>query len=226
MSEMKNFITYYRVSTAKQGNSGLGLAAQRTAVNNYLKSVGEHRVLASFTEVESGKNSDRPEFNKALELVKKENAILLVAKLDRLSRDLHFISGVQKMKVDFVACDMPHANKLTVHIMAAIAEQEREAISSRIKGALAESDKLLGMANPKIREAWLAKGKEKSLATRRRRNKRAYEKLRGKFQELKDMGLSQRKMVEMLNRWEVRTIKGGLWDQSQVCRCLKRLEIE
>ena len=104
---MKNlkYIAYYRVSTDKQGASGLGLEAQKTAVRNYLKD--KYPPDYQFTEVESGKSSDRPELQKALELCKKEKAVLIVAKLDRLSRDLHFITSLSKAKIKFICCDMP-----------------------------------------------------------------------------------------------------------------------
>ena len=129
------FVAYYRVSTAKQGASGLGLEAQREAVRAYLNG-GSWELIAEFTEVESGKRDDRPELAQAMERCRLTGAKLLIAKLDRLSRNVHFLSGLMEQGVDFVACDMPTANKLTVHIMAAVAQQEREAISARTKAAI------------------------------------------------------------------------------------------
>ena len=129
------FVAYYRVSTAKQGASGLGLEAQREAVRAYLNG-GPWELIAEFTEVESGKRDDRPELAQAMERCRLTGAKLLIAKLDRLSRNVHFLSGLMEQGVDFVACDIPTANKLTVHIMAAVAQQEREAISARTKAAI------------------------------------------------------------------------------------------
>lgn len=129
------FVAYYRVSTAKQGASGLGLAAQRQAVRDYLAAHGGE-LVGELEEVESGKRSDRPALLKAMNLCRLTGSTLLIAKLDRLSRNVHFLSGLMEQGVDFVACDMPTANKLTVHIMAAVAQQEREAISARTKAAI------------------------------------------------------------------------------------------
>jgi DNA invertase Pin-like site-specific DNA recombinase len=129
------FVAYYRVSTAKQGASGLGLAGQRQAVREHLAQHGGV-LIGEFEEVESGKRSDRPALAQAMERCRLTGSTLLIAKLDRLSRNVHFLSGLMERGVDFVACDMPSANKFTVHIMAAVAQQEREAISARTKAAL------------------------------------------------------------------------------------------
>ena len=132
---MAGFVSYIRVSTDKQGASGLGLAAQREAVARYLSG---KELLAEFVEVESGKRStNRPQLIAALEMCKRKKATLLIAKLDRLARNVHFISGLMESGVDFIAVDMPTANRLTVHIMAAFAEHEAAMISSRTKAALA-----------------------------------------------------------------------------------------
>ena len=130
------FVSYIRVSTAKQGASGLGMEAQKEAISRYLNG-GQWELLSEFVEVESGKKSDRPELTKALKHCQMTGATLVIAKLDRLSRDLHFISSLQKSGIEFTACDMPSANKFTVHIFAALAEHEREMISQRTKAALA-----------------------------------------------------------------------------------------
>jgi DNA invertase Pin-like site-specific DNA recombinase len=130
------YISYLRVSTARQGASGLGLEAQRVNIENYLKG-GQWTLLKEFLEVESGKNVNRPKLQEALKLCKATGATLLIAKLDRLSRDAHFLLGLQKAGVKFVAVDMPTANELTVGIMALVAQEERKAISKRTKEALA-----------------------------------------------------------------------------------------
>ena len=117
------FIAYYRVSTARQGESGLGLEAQKHAVVSYLNG-GKWQLLEEFTEVESGKNSKRPQLAAAMAAAKKAKATLIIAKLDRLSRNSHFIGGIMNSGVEFLAVDNPHANRLTIHILAAVAEDE------------------------------------------------------------------------------------------------------
>ena len=129
------FISYLRVSTQKQGKSGLGLEAQREAVAIYLNG-GKWNLIQEIVEVESGKRNDRPQLAKALALCRLHNATLIIAKLDRLARNVHFVSGLMESKVDFVAVDFPQANKLTVHILAAVAEHEALMISQRTKAAL------------------------------------------------------------------------------------------
>ena len=142
-----NFVGYYRVSTEKQGRSGLGLDAQQTAVQAFIASKGaDAKLVASFTEIECGKRSDRPELMRAMEHARLTGATLLIAKLDRLSRDAHFLLGLQKAGVRFVAADMPEANELVVGIMAVIAQAERKMISTRTKAALAEAKKRVAVA--------------------------------------------------------------------------------
>ncbi len=128
------YVAYYRVSTQQQGRSGLGLDAQRSAVRSF---VGDHEVIAEFTEIESGKRDDRPQLELALEMASTNNAVLVIAKLDRLSRDVHFISGLLKRMVPIKACDMPNADNFQFHIMAAVAEKEREMIAERTRVAIA-----------------------------------------------------------------------------------------
>jgi DNA invertase Pin-like site-specific DNA recombinase len=134
--QSRRAVTYVRVSTARQGASGLGLDAQRSAVQAYASSVGVS-IVAEFVEVESGKRADRPQLMAALAACRLHRATLIIAKLDRLARNVHFISGLMESKCEFVAVDMPHANRLTLHLMAAMAEHEAAAISERTKAALA-----------------------------------------------------------------------------------------
>jgi DNA invertase Pin-like site-specific DNA recombinase len=128
-------IAYYRVSTRRQGSSGLGLEAQQDAVRAYARSIGA-TIVATFTEVESGKKSSRPQLAAAIESARRNGATLTIAKLDRLARNLAFVVNLMEAKVPFVACDNPHATPLTIHIFAAIAEDEAKRISERIKAAL------------------------------------------------------------------------------------------
>lgn len=138
------FIAYYRVSTARQGASGLGLEAQKAAVMAHLNG-GAWELVTEFTEVESGRKSDRPQLAAALAACKKMKATLIIAKLDRLARNVHFVSGLMESGVEFIAVDFPTANRLTVHILAAVAEHEAKMISTRTKAAL-EAAKARGTA--------------------------------------------------------------------------------
>ena len=132
----KNFVAYYRVSTAKQADSNLSMEAQCHAVEGYVRQTGG-TILASFVEVESGKRSDRPELAKALEAAKRAKATLVIAKLDRLARNVAFIARLMDAGTEFVAVDQPHASRLTLHILSAFAEDEGRRISERTKAALA-----------------------------------------------------------------------------------------
>jgi len=130
------FVAYYRVSTTKQGINGLGMDAQKQAVANYLNG-GDWKLLAEFAEVETGKRNSRAELAKALALCRKEKAVLLIAKLDRLARNAAFLLNLRDSGVDFIAVDMPHADRFTVGILALVAEKEAEQISQRTKDGLA-----------------------------------------------------------------------------------------
>jgi DNA invertase Pin-like site-specific DNA recombinase len=146
------FIAYYRVSTDKQGVSGLGMDAQREAVTSYVRSRGS--IVAEFTEVESGRKSERPQLLAALAECRRRKAVLVIAKLDRLARNVHFISGLMNSDVEFVAVDNPTASRLTIHILAAVAEHEREMISERTKAALtAAKARGIKLGNPRAAEA-------------------------------------------------------------------------
>jgi DNA invertase Pin-like site-specific DNA recombinase len=132
---MKKYVAYYRVSTQKQGNSGLGLQAQKNAVLNHVNE--KENLIGEFTEVETGtRKKKRIEIYKAIELAKASKAILIVAKLDRLARDVEFTSALFNGGVEFICCDNPNANKLTIQLLSVIAEHEAEVISRRIKDAL------------------------------------------------------------------------------------------
>lgn len=144
------FVAYLRVSTDRQGRSGLGLEAQREAVVRHAKMTGGE-VIAELVEVESGKRSDRPKLAEALAACRATRSALLVAKLDRLSRNLAFLANLMEAEVDFVCCDNPHATRFTIHILAAVAEHEREMISKRTKDALAAAKRRgVKLGNPNL----------------------------------------------------------------------------
>jgi len=215
------FVSYIRVSTARQGASGLGLEAQQEAVQRFLNG-GSWELLGEFKEVETGKGADalakRPQLRAALDACRKEGATLIIAKLDRLSRSVHFVSGLMESKVRFVACDMPEANELTIHIMAAFAEHEAKRISQRTKDALAVA---------KARGAVLGKSGAANLRPNleaRQQAANAFAKrLQPMFDGMKLRQLTQGAMVAELNAVGVPTPKGGQWRIGQVQRVLARI---
>ena len=212
------WIAYLRVSTDRQGQSGLGLEAQRTAVLSFLNG-GKWSLEAEFIEVESGQRSDRPQLAAALAACKKHRAKLVVAKLDRLSRNVAFISKLMESGVEFVAADMPHANRLTVHILAAVAEHEREAISARTKAALAAAKargRVLG--GPKIAAARaLGSAANKNSADRFAAN------IIPLIRQIQDSGAtSLRAVAAALSARGVPTARGGEWSAVQVANVLRR----
>ena len=212
----RNFVAYYRVSTDKQGKSGLGLDAQRKAVVDYLNG-GTWKLAAEFTEIESGKKSDRPELARALAAAKRSKATLVIAKLDRLARNVHFISGLMETKVKFVAVDMPEATPFMLHIYAAVAEQEARAISVRTKA---------GLAIAKARGVKLGKTGAEILAPKYRAEAQARaEQLAPVIRQLKQDGFSMRGIAAELDRRKVETPRGGTWHPMLVSRIVARLGI-
>ncbi|ACL63266.1 recombinase family protein [Methylobacterium nodulans] len=219
-----NFVTYARVSTAKQGRSGLGLEAQREAVARFLDG-GRWRVVAEFVEVESGKRADRPELAKAIEACRLYGARLVVAKLDRLSRDPGFLRDLQRSGVDFVAADMPDANKLTVGIMALVAEQEREAISARTKAALAAA-KARGTVLGGFRGRTFTEADHAAAAAgRKARGDRNAARLMPIIAELRAAGIiSANGIARVLSERGIPTAQGATaWRPTQVQRVLARV---
>lgn len=221
------FVSYLRVSTAQQGRSGLGLEAQRQAVADYLNG-GNWQLVHEVVEIESGKRSDRPRLTEALRLCRLHNATLVIAKLDRLSRDAHFLLGLEKAGVDFVAADMPSANRLTVGIMAMVADEERRMISKRTKDALAAAKargRKLG-GNRGNLAAVAHKGRAISLATRQAKAQSRAADLAPIIEELRAAGaVSLRQIAAGLNAKEIRTARGGAWSREQVRRVLDRAAI-
>lgn len=214
------FVTYLRVSTQKQGQSGLGLEAQRASVTSYLNG-GDWTLLGEFVEVETGKGSNaldkRPQLRAALALAKKQGATLLIAKLDRLARNVHFVTGLMETGVDFKAADMPHADKVMIQMYAVMAEWERDQISKRTKVALAAAKArgvalgVAGRANLKNVHAEQSKAADDFAG-----------KLSGVLAGFKARGLTQRQMVEELNSIGVRTARGGAWSLIQLQRVMAR----
>jgi DNA invertase Pin-like site-specific DNA recombinase len=213
---MITYVAYYRVSTDKQGIAGLGIDAQRESVTCF----GGSGIIAEFVEVESGKRSDRPELLKALAYAKVSGATLLIAKLDRLARNVAFISSLMEAGVEFTAVDMPTANRLTVHILAAVAEHEARMISERTKAALAQAKargvKLGGYRGPILRSEI---GLINSLARRTERKARRTSTLRPMIQFIEESGrTSLRQIAQALNEKGIKAPRGGEWSSQQVRR--------
>ena len=218
------FVAYYRVSTQKQGRSGLGLEAQRHAVAEFLDG-GDWKIVGEFTEVESGKRSDRPELARALAMCRLHGARLVIAKLDRLSRNAHFLFGLQEAGVDFVAADMPNANQLTVGIMAVVAQDEAKRISERTKAALAAAKKRgtkLGGFHGFMPTARMCK---LSAEARQERIEARDADLAPIIKELQAAGkTSLRAIAAGLNEQGIPSARGGQWSSPQVMRMLERLD--
>jgi DNA invertase Pin-like site-specific DNA recombinase len=213
--EISSFVAYYRVSTERQGVSGLGLEAQRKAVMDYLNG-GNWKLEGEFTEIESGNRKNRPELTKALALCKTTGSKLVIAKLDRLARNVHFVSGLMESRVEFLAVDNPHANKLMVHMMAAFAEHEREQISERTKA---------GLERAKARGVKLGSyGKTIAQANRLEAAQRA-EAMAPLLAEIRAAGLTTvRAICDELNRRQIPTPRGGIWHLPTVHTLLQRLK--
>ncbi len=216
-------VAYYRVSTAQQGRSGLGLEAQREAVWAFLAG-GAGELAEEFTEVESGKNDARPQLTRALAACKLTGAVLVIAKLDRLSRDAHFLLGLEKAGVEFVAADMPNANPLTVRLMAVIAQSEREMISARTKAALAAArargTKLGGnRGGPKVDSA---KGRAARSRTADEYARQVGPIALDAWREPSGRTASYGEVAALLTARGIRTPGGGRWTRAAVRRLVQR----
>ena len=222
MHQPQTFVAYFRVSTQRQGASGLGSEAQRLAVSRYLAERSQ-TALGEFVETETGKGANalekRPQLRSALELCKKTGATLLIAKLDRLARNVHFISGLIETGVDFIAADMPQANKVMLQMHAVMSEWERDQISERTRAALAAA---------KARGVVLgATGKDnlRQHSVERRQAANAFAvRLSGLVEGFKARGFTQRQMVAELNAVGVKAPRGGEWRLGQVQRLLGQLD--
>ncbi len=227
---MKKYIAYYRVSTRKQGDSGLGLDAQKRMVQGHVRN---DVILEEFTEVESGTSKGkRPILQQAIQRCQDEGATLVIAKIDRLSRNVHFVSSLYQSGVDFVCCDMPHANKLTIHLFAAVAEHEADIISERNKAAAQSIKRIIerdgyytSKAGNKITKlgGFAKSGWRESVAVRQEksRNNRNKNVARPFAQELRRQGIGYCTIAMRLNQEGYKTSTGKFYYKTSVQRLLK-----
>jgi DNA invertase Pin-like site-specific DNA recombinase len=236
-------VTYLRVSTDKQGRSGLGLEAQRKAVTDFLNG-GRRTMLAEFVEVESGSRDDRPKLAEALALCRIHKATLVIAKIDRLSRDVHFLTGLERAGIRFVAADMPEANEVVVHLMAVMAQAERKLISARTKAALAQKKEWYAKLDDAAKDELRAKGKATQLggdrnniasvralgteASVRVRTARATDRARDLgpiIKAIREEGAtSLRQIAAGLNARGITAARGGPWSAMAVSLVLAKLD--
>jgi len=212
MENPNNFISYIRVSTGRQGESGLGLSAQRESVERFLSSTGGV-LVSQYIEIESGKKNDRQQLQAAISACREQKATLIIAKLDRLARNVHFISGLIESGIKFCAADMPSADRFMLHVYAAVAEEEARRISQRTKDALAAA---------KRRGVQLGKT-GKLLAEQKKKDADSFAHVTGPtIKRLKDAGLSIRKISDRLNSHEIPSPSGGKWHPITVQRTWSR----
>ncbi|GLS22842.1 resolvase [Labrys miyagiensis] len=222
----QTYIGYCRVSTAEQGKSGLGLEAQQMAVESFVKAAGaDARLLASYTEVESGKRADRPELAKAMRQAKLTKSRLLIAKLDRLTRNVHFLTGLMEGGVEFVACDMPNANELTIHIMVAVAQAEAKAISARTKAAL-QAAKARGtkLGNPNGAKHLVGYDVKVAHAANKNKADARAREMKDTIDGYRAMGIeSANAIAQKLNDDGIKPSRGERWYAKSVIRLMDRL---
>jgi DNA invertase Pin-like site-specific DNA recombinase len=221
---MARFVAYLRVSTQKQGRSGLGLEAQRESVQRFVRErAGE--IIAEYIEVETGKRDDRPELVNALKRCRLTGATLVVAKLDRLSRNAAFLLTLRDSGVDFIAVDLPEANTMTVGVMAVVAQYEREMISARTKAALAAAKargKRLG--GYRERAPNIADHQAEAVRVVKLRANKAAEERFPDVAKLQAEGLSLNEIARRLDQEGIKTSRGGRWTATAVRRTLLRLQ--
>jgi DNA invertase Pin-like site-specific DNA recombinase len=219
----RRYVAYYRVSTERQGRSGLGLDAQRRTVEDFLHSTGG-TLSAEYVEVQSGKDDTRPKLAEALRLCKLTRTTLLIAKLDRLSRNVAFLATLQQSGTKFVAADMPEANELVVHILAAVAQAERKAISERTTAALAAAKRRgVRLGNPRLKPGTRASARVATLIAQKVAKARA-EELRELVMDARAQGCQTlRAIAERLNQLAIPTARGGRWAPASVARLRAQL---
>jgi DNA invertase Pin-like site-specific DNA recombinase len=222
---MKKYVGYYRVSTAEQGKSGLGLESQKFMVNNFINS-NNGELINSFTEIETGTSKrKRTEIFKAIEFAKQNGATLVIAKIDRLARNVFFVSSLMETGIEFVACDLPQATNFTIHLYAALAEMEAKLISERTKNALAEKKKQgfkLGSPQNLTKE-----GKLKGLESIRKKAKANPNNIKSTalIIEYRSKGLSFDKIAAKLNELGFHTSKGTLHNSTSVKRLFDKSDV-
>lgn len=219
---MTKYVAYYRVSTNKQGYHGLGMEAQKESVANYLATIGGE-LVAEFTEVQSGKQNNRPELDKALRKCRLTGATLLIAKLDRLSRNAAFLLNLQDSAVNFVAADMPEANRFTIGLMACLAEYESELISKRTKAALkVAKSRGVKLGNPildEVRHTDITAAQNARIEKARDRNVEIRQVI-DEIQTSTEDKLSLRSIAKQLNAAGYTTARGKAWQATSVMRVL------
>ena len=220
------YVAYLRVSTARQGKSGLGIEGQREAIKRFVAERGGAIIAPEFVEVETGKRNDRPELEKAIKRCRLTGATLLVAKLDRLSRNAAFLMTLRDSGVTFVAADLPEANTMTVGVMAVVAQYEAEAISARTKAALTAArarGTVLGGLRPNAPDvAQFCKRANQAVSAKARKDA---ELRRDVIEALIQESLSMNAMAARLNAASVRTARRGRWTATAVKRTIARLQI-
>jgi len=219
----KVFVGYYRVSTAQQGQSGLGLEAQQEAVKRF---VGNDLLAASFVEIESGRNAERPQLARALAECRRRRATLVIAKLDRLSRNVLFIAKLLESDVELVCCDLPSANRLVLHMMSAIAQNEAEMISARTRSALAAAKargaKLGGSKNYRLTAEDLTKGRAASAAVRAAKARERAAELMPVIDEMREAGVvTLQAIADGLTERGISPPRGGKWQLCSVSRIIQ-----
>src|SRR3954470_25013043 len=229
---MRQAIAYFRVSTKRQGRSGLGLQAQREALARFVEAEG-FEIVSEFTEIETGKGADalelRPQLAAAMERARRVNAPVIVAKLDRLSRDVHFISGLMKHRVRFIVTELgPDADPFMLHLYAALAEKERAMISERTKVALAAA-KARGtkLGNPKGAAHLKHLGNKSAVEALKGQSAERADRLKAVLDQLQVDGItSANAMAKTLNDRQIATPRGGRWTARSVLNILNRLRAE
>mgnify|MGYP000081034376 CR=1 FL=1 len=214
MNKPVKLVSYIRVSTQRQGDSGLGLDAQRSCVQQYADSTNSD-IIAEYVEVESGKRTNRAQLAAAIDFCSKNDATLVIAKLDRLARNVHFVSGLLESGVRFHAADMPNADRFMLHVYAAMAEEEGRRISERTKAALAAA-RARGVKLGVTGQALADKHKASADVFAR--------SMAGTIQAYKDTGLSVRQIAVRLNQENTPTFSGNKWHPTTVQRLIKRID--